>query len=114
MPVIDALAPAIPPSAPALQQLVRALGMREPDLRDSVRARALVCMPRHLARCAAELPADPAGVMGTFAVTVPTGTTAIAGDAFTKCKGLAQVTLPATGTVTVIQAGSRGAFSRRR
>ena len=38
-------APSIPPSAPALQQLVRALGMREPDLRDSVRA--LVCMPRY-------------------------------------------------------------------
>ena len=78
--------------------------------------RRQVCMPRHLAKCAAELPADSAGVMGTFAVTVPTGTAAIAGDAFTKCKGLAQVTLPAT--VTVIQAGSsdwdgdgKGAFS---
>ena len=60
-------------------------------------------MPRYLARCAADLPANPAGVLGVFAVTVPTGTTAIAGDAFTKCKGLAQVTLPAS--VTMIEAG---------
>ena len=46
--------PFVPPSAPALQQLVRALGLREPDLRDSMCA--LVCMPRHLAKCAADLP----------------------------------------------------------
>ena len=63
-------------------------------------------MPRYLARCAADLPANPAGVLGTFAVTIPTGTTAIAGDAFRDCAGLAQVTLPAT--VTVIEAGPAG------
>ena len=41
----------------------------------------LAGMPRHLAKCTGELP-DPAGVLGTFAVTVPLGTIAIAGDAF--------------------------------
>ena len=76
--------------------------MREPDLRDSVCA--LVYMPRHLAKCAADLPADPHGPLGTFAVTIPTGTIAVAGDAFRYCAGLAQVTLPAT--VTVIKASA--------
>ena len=108
MPVVAAPAPTIPPSvppsAPALQQLVRALGMREPDLRDQVCI--LVCMPRYLAKCAADLPANPRGALGAFAVTVPTGTTAVAGDAFRDCAGLAQVTLPAT--VTVIEAGPAG------
>ena len=107
--------PRLPTPPAALKQLVGVLGRHEPDLRDMLFD--LVCMPRYLARCAAELPADPAGVLGTFAVTVPTGTTAIARDAFTKCKGLAQVTLPAT--VTEIKAGGyiaadaeeRGAFS---
>ena len=56
-------------------------------------------MPRYLARCADDLPSSPAGVLGTFAVTVPTGTTTVAGDAFTRCEGLAQVTLLATVTV---------------
>ena len=32
-------------------------------------------------------------------MTVPTGTTTVAGDAFTRCEGLAQVTLLATVTV---------------
>ena len=32
---------------------------------------------------------EPAGVLGTLAVTVPTGTTTVAGDAFTRCEGLA-------------------------
>ena len=36
-------------------------------------------------------------------VTVPAGTTVLAWDAFTKCTGLAQVTLPAS--VTMIEAG---------
>ena len=108
MPVVDAPAPmippSVPPSAPALQQLVRALGNEEPDLRDQVCI--LVCMPRYLAKCAADLPANPRGALGAFAVTVPTGTTAVAGDAFRDCAGLAQVTLPAT--VTVIEAGPAG------
>ena len=60
-PVVDApastIAPSVPPSAPALQQLVRALGMHERDLRDHVST--LVCMRRHLANCAADLPANP-------------------------------------------------------
>ena len=93
--------PRLPTPPAALKQLVGVLGRHEPDLRDMLFD--LVCMPRYLARCAAELPADPAGVLGTFAVTVPTGTTAIARDAFTKCEGLAQVTLPAL--VVVIEAG---------
>ena len=77
--------PRLPTPPAALQQLVCVLGRHEPDLRDVLFD--LVCMPRHLARCAAELPANPAGVLGTFAVTVPTGTTAIAADAFTNCEG---------------------------
>ena len=71
MPVVDALAPTFPPSAPTLRQLVRALGMHEPDLRD--RVSLLVCMHRYLATCAADLPEDPASAVGTFAV--PTGKT---------------------------------------
>ena len=110
MPVVGP--PSIPPSAAALQQLVRALDRRESDLRDDVHA--LVCMRRHLAKCAADLPADPAGVLGTFAVTVPMGTITVAGDAFRDCTGLSQVTLPPT--VTAIEAGVgglslKGAFS---
>ena len=95
----------LPPSAPVLQQLVRALGMREQDLRDCVYA--LVCMPRHLAKCAADLPANPALQLGlgSFAVTIPTGTVAVAWDAFRDCTGLAQMTLPAT--VTVIKGGAK-------
>ena len=85
MPVVGP--PSFPPSAAALQQLVRALDRRESDLRDNVHA--LVCMRRHLAKCAADLPANPAGVLGTFAVTIPTGTTAVAGDAFRGCASLA-------------------------
>ena len=54
-------------------------------------------------RTCGALPPHPVGVLGTFAVTVPTGTTTVAGDAFSRCKGLAQVTLPAT--VTVIEDG---------
>ena len=102
MPVVGL--PSFPPSAAALQQLVRALDRRESDLRDDVHA--LVCMRRHLAKCAADLPADPAGVLGTFAVTVPTGTITVAGDAFRDCTGLSQVTLPPT--VTAIEAGAGG------
>jgi hypothetical protein len=94
--------PRLVPGPATLQRLVNTLGRHEPDLRDLLFE--LVCMPRHLARCAAELPANPAGVLGTFAVMVPTGTTAIARDAFTKCAGLAQVTLPAT--VVAIEAGA--------
>ena len=82
-----------PPEPPAaLQQLVTALGAHERDLRDKVYA--LVCMPRFVAKTAGDLPPDPAGVFGTFAVTVPLGTLRIAGDAFRDCAGLAQVTLP--------------------
>ena len=84
MPVVGTTLPSVPPSAPALQQLVRALGMREPDLRDLVFE--LVSMPRHLAKCAADLPADPASALGTFAVTIPTGTSAVAGNA-EECMG---------------------------
>ena len=94
--------PRLVPGPATLQRLVNTLGRHEPDLRDLLFE--LVCMPRHLARCAAELPANPAGVLGTFAVMVPTGTTAIARDAFTKCAGLVQVTLPAT--VIAIEAGA--------
>ena len=65
--------PRLVPRPATLQQLVNTVGRHEPDLRDLLFA--LVCMPRHLARCAAELPANPAGVLGTFAVTVPIGTT---------------------------------------
>ena len=51
-------------------------------------------MPRHLATCAADILPDPAGVLGTFAVTVPMGTTMVAHNAFKGCKGLAQVSMP--------------------
>ena len=64
--------PRLPTPSAALKQLVGVLGRHEPDLRDMVFE--LVCMPRHLARCTGDLPANPAGVLGTFAVTVPTGT----------------------------------------
>ena len=101
------LRPRLPEPPAALQQLVRALGARERDLRDLVFE--LACMPRYLAKSARDLPPDPAGVLGTFAVTVPSGTIAIAGDAFRDCAGLAQVTLP--GTVTVIEADAEGAHS---
>ena len=63
-----------------LQQLVRGLGRCEPDLRDLVYN--LVYMPQYVARCAADLPPNPAGALGTFAVTVPTETATVAGDAF--------------------------------
>ena len=53
---VSAMSPSMPPSAAALQQLVPALGMREPDLGEHVSA--LVCMPRYLAKCAADLPAS--------------------------------------------------------
>ena len=96
--------PQLPVPAAALKQLVGALGLHEPDLRKLVRE--LACMPRYVAQCEADLPPNPKGVLGTFAVTVPTGTTTVAGDAFTRCEGLAQVTLPAT--VTLIAAGING------
>ena len=86
--------PRLPEPAAALQQLVTALGARERDLRDTLFE--LVCRPRFLAKSAGDLPPDPAGVLGTFAVSVPLGTLRIAGDAFRDCAGLAQVTLPAT------------------
>ena len=95
--------PRLPEPAAALKQLVSVLGAHEPNLRDMLFG--LVCMPHYLAKSAGELPANPAGVLGTFAVTVPTGTTAIAWDAFTKCEGLAQVTLPVS--VTAVDAGDR-------
>ena len=110
---VTALRKRLPDPPAVLQQLVAlvtAPGAHEPDLLDQVCQ--LVCMPRHIAKCAADLPADPEGVLGTFAVTVPTGTIAITRDAFTKCAGLAQVSLPAT--VTVIAQGNGhdgGAFS---
>ena len=57
--------------AGTLQRLVGALGRHESDLYDLVFD--LVSMPRYLAKCAADLPADPASALGTFAVTIPTG-----------------------------------------
>ena len=96
-PAADAGVFTLPPRPAALQQLVAALGRHESDLRDLVFE--LACMPRYLAESAANLPPDPAGGLGTFAVTVPLGTIAIAADAFRDCAGLAQVTLPATVTV---------------
>ena len=89
------LRPRLP--AAALQQLVLALGARERDLRD--RVFELACMPRYLATCSGDLPPDPAGALGTFAVTVPSGTIAVARDAFTDCEGLVQVTLPVTAGI---------------
>ena len=79
-----------------LKQLVRVLATHERDLRDCVFE--TVCVPRCLAQCADDLPRNPAGGLGKFALTVPMGTTAIAGDAFTECGGIAQVTLPPTVT----------------
>ena len=64
-------------------------------------------MPRYLAMRGGDLPADPAGVLGIFAVTVPLGTVAITGDTFRDCAGLAQVTLPVT--ITAIESGEDGA-----
>ena len=46
----------LPEPPAALQQLVQALGMREPDLRDLVFKMA--CIPRYLARCAQRTPRD--------------------------------------------------------
>ena len=46
------------PEPPALQQLVRMLGAHERDLRGGVFE--LACMPRYLAKCAGDLPPDPA------------------------------------------------------
>ena len=46
--------PRLPTPPAALKQLVGVLGRHEPDLRDMLFG--LVCMPRYLARCAAELP----------------------------------------------------------
>ena len=84
-----------------LGRLVMVLGLHERDLRD--RLLEQICNPRYLAVCADDLPQNPAGALGTFAVTVPMGTTAISWDAFTKCKGLKQVSLPAT--VSVVEEG---------
>ena len=63
--------PRLPEPAAALQLLVRALGAHERDLRDSVFE--LACVPRYLAKRAGDLPPDPAGVLGTFAVTGSVG-----------------------------------------
>ena len=88
-------------SAPALQQLVQMLCAYEPHLMDMLFD--LVCMPQYLAWCAAELPADPAGVLGTFTVTIPASLskislpqnlTEIRLDAFRNCTSLGKVTLP--------------------
>ena len=79
----------LPEPPAALQQLVQALGMREPDLRDLVFKMA--CIPRYLARCAQDLPPNPAGGLGTFAVTVPTGTTEMGGSAFSGCTSLSEI-----------------------
>ena len=49
--------PRLPEPPAALQQLVRALGARERDLRDLVFE--LACMPRYLAKSARDLPPDP-------------------------------------------------------
>ena len=56
--------PRLPEPPAALKQLVGVLGVHEPDLRDVLFD--LVCMPRCLARCAEELPPNPAGVLGTL------------------------------------------------
>ena len=57
--------PRLPEPAAALQHVVRMLGAHERDLRD--RVFELACIKRFLAQCAADLPPDPAGVLGTFA-----------------------------------------------
>ena len=97
----------LPESPAALQQLVSVLGAHELNLRTLLFD--LVCMPRHLAKCVADLPPDPAGGLGMFAVTVPRGTIRIAKDAFRDCAGLAQVTLPAT-VVEINGCGYPGAY----
>ena len=74
-----------PEQSATLQQLASVLTSHEPDLRD--RVFDLVCEPRHLARCWDDLPLDPAGVLGMFAVTVPMGTTVIDKDAFRGLRG---------------------------
>ena len=69
------------------------LGSHEQDLWDLVLE---LFRPRHLAECQRELPENPGGSLGEFAVTVPTGTVLVDADALTGCAGLAQITLPAT------------------
>ena len=99
--VVDAPLPSIPPSAPALQQLVRALGMRESDLLDHVSE--LVCMPRYLAYCAADLPPNLTEIgMCAFnmctslsEITLPLNLTEIGKHAFNECTSLRVITLPA-------------------
>ena len=80
------LRPRLPQPSAALNQLVGALGLHEQDLR----VRAGVHLPRYLALCTDAC----RRTRGCFAVTVPTGTTTVAGDAFTWCEGLAQVCRP--------------------
>ena len=58
-----------------------------------------------------ELPENPRGSLGVFAVTVPTGTVQVDADTFTDCVGLAQVPLPAT--IAVIEAGGIAPITRR-
>ena len=95
------LRPRPPPPPATLRHLIRLLGSHERDLPDLVFE---LVRPRHLAACQSELPETPGGLLGEFAVTVPTGTIRVYEDAFTGCEGLAQIKLPAT--VTVIEAGT--------
>ena len=93
--------PSPPPAA--LQHLMWLLGGHEQDLRDLVFE---LVRPRHLAKCQRELPENPGGSLGEFAVTVPTGTVRVDADAFMGCAGLAQITLPVTAKVLEEGGGS--------
>ena len=88
-------------SAAALQQLVALVTAYEPDLNDLLLG---LCKPWHTAAHKRDLPPHPAGPLGTFAVTVPEGSTEVGRWAFHGCSSLTKITLPPTLTGVRAQA----------
>ena len=85
----------VPAAAATLRQLVALLGAHEPDLTDLLLG---LCKPWHVAAHKRELPPHPAGPLGTYAVTIPAGTTKIARESFLYLTSLTEIALPPTPT----------------